>query len=167
MKRGYEVLHPNQFQVNEAWIVFKLNDEAIHTEQDGDFHFLALMDAASCFILSSTAVPAKEVELCQIESRRLLKQGQAHKNQLPRTLFIPDDQPARHLTAEADRQGITVVRVAEDQLMIFIGEAREGFGERFGGGGALNNTGSDSQRRCAFTRGTAWVLGVTSVRSTC
>jgi hypothetical protein len=44
------VLHANQFQVNEAWIAFKLNEGAIHTENDGDFNFLALMDAASCFI---------------------------------------------------------------------------------------------------------------------
>jgi hypothetical protein len=28
------MLHPNQFQINEAWIVFKLNDEPIHTELD-------------------------------------------------------------------------------------------------------------------------------------
>ena len=52
------MLHPNQFQVNEAWIAFKLNDEPIHAELDGDFSFLALMDAASCFILSSAPVAA-------------------------------------------------------------------------------------------------------------
>jgi hypothetical protein len=49
------VLHPNQFQVNEAWIVFKLNDEPLHTVRDGDFDFIALMDAASGFIVSSSS----------------------------------------------------------------------------------------------------------------
>jgi hypothetical protein len=38
------MLQPNQFQVNEAWIVFKLNDEPIHSERDGGIDFLALMD---------------------------------------------------------------------------------------------------------------------------
>ena len=131
------MLHPNQFQVNEAWIAFKLNDEPIHTELDGDIDFLALMDAASCFILSSVPVDAKAADPTQIESRQLLKEGRSHKKQLPRTLFIPIEQPAHLLAAEAERVGIKVVRVEEYQLLIFIGEAREAFRERFGGGSAV------------------------------
>ena len=130
------MLHPNQFQVNEAWIAFKLNDEPIHTEMDGDLDFLALMDAASCFILSSVPVAAKVAEPTQMESRRLLKEGKSHKMQLPRTLFVPTEQSAQFLVAEAERVGIEVVRVEEYQLLIFIGEARKGFREYFGGGGA-------------------------------
>ena len=128
------MLHPNQFQVNEAWIAFKLNDEPIHTEADGDFDFIALMDAASCFILSSSTAPASAAELTKMDAKRLLKQGQAHKHQLPKTLFVPSNQQARHLTIEAERQGIIVIRVPEDQLLLFIGEAREGFREQFGPG---------------------------------
>ena len=127
------MLHPNQFQVNEAWIAFKLNDVPIVTESDGDFNLVALMDAASCFIVSSALVSLSVAEPSQMEARRLLKEGQAHKQQLPKTLFVPDDQPTKLLTVEAERQGITVVRVPEDQLLPFVGEAREGFKERFGG----------------------------------
>lgn len=130
------MLHPNQFQVNEAWIAFKLNDRPIHTEQDGDFDFIALMDAASCFILSSAPVPANVAELTELESRRLLQRGQEHKQQLPKTLLVPSGQPAQFLAAAARRKGIEVVRVEENQLLIFIGEAREGFRERFGSGDA-------------------------------
>ena len=129
------MLHPNQFQVNEAWIAFKLNDDPIHTELDGDINFLALMDAASCFILGTVPVAAKVAGPNQIESRRLLKEGKAHKRQLPGTLFVPTDLPARFLVAEAERAGIDVIRVEEHQLMVFIGEARKGFREHFGGGG--------------------------------
>ena len=133
--RGSRVLHPNQFQVNEAWIAFKLNDEPIHTEQDGDFNFLALMDAASCYILSSTSVAANIAEPNQMESRRLLKEGKAHRMQFPKILFVPSEQPAQFLVAEAERVGVEVVRIEEYQLLVFIGEAREGFREHFGGGG--------------------------------
>jgi hypothetical protein len=126
------VLHPNQFQVNEAWIAFKLNDQPIHTQQDGDFDFFALMDAASCFILSSAPVPAKSAQLSKLESRRLLKHGQAHKKQWPKTLFVASELPATLLAAEAERLGIKVVRISEDQLLPFIGEAIQGFRERFG-----------------------------------
>ncbi len=130
------VLHPNQFQVNEAWIAFKLNDRPIPTEQDGDFDFIALMDAASCFILSSVSVPAHVDEPTELESRRLLQQGQERKQQLPKTLLVPSGQPAQFLAAAARRKGIEVVHVEENQLLIFIGEAREGFRERFGSGDA-------------------------------
>lgn len=130
------MLHPNQFQVNEAWIAFKLNDRPIPTEQDGDFDFIALMDAASCFILSSVSVPAHVDEPTELESRRLLQQGQERKKQLPKTLLVPSGQPAQFLAAAARRKGIEVVHVEENQLLIFIGEAREGFRERFGSGDA-------------------------------
>ena len=128
------MLHPNQFQVNETWIVFKLNDAPIATGQDGDFNFIALMDAASCFILSSTPIPALAAEPSKMEAKRLLKEGQAHKQELPKTIFIPSALPAKILAAEAERQGINVVRVPENQLRPFIGEARQVFRERFGGG---------------------------------
>ena len=128
------MLHPNQFHVNEAWIAFKLNDAPIPTGSDGDFNFIALMDAASCFILSSAPVPTSAAEPSRIEAKRLLKEGRAHKQQLPKTLFISSNQPANLLTVEAERQGITVVRVPEDQILLFIGEARESFRERFSGG---------------------------------
>lgn len=100
------MLQPDQFQVNEAWIVFKLNDEPIHTEADGDFDFIAILDAASCFIVSMSPVPASAGEPTEMESRRLLKQGQAHRNQLPKTLFVPADLEARYLQLEAERRGV-------------------------------------------------------------
>jgi hypothetical protein len=81
-------------------------------------------------------VSVSAAEPSKIEVKRLLKQGQAHKKQLPKTLFIPSSQAADFLTLEAKRQGITVVRVPEGQLLPFIGEAREGFKERFGGAAA-------------------------------
>jgi hypothetical protein len=129
------VLHPNQFQVNEAWLVFQLNDAPICTESDGDFNIMVLMDAASCFILSSGLVPTGAVEPSKLEAKRLLKEGQAHKQQLPKTLFIPNHIPADLLSAEAQRRGIAVVRVPEDQLLPFIGEARAGFRAYRGGSG--------------------------------
>ena len=128
------MLHPNQFHVNEAWIAFKLNDAPIQTEADGDFNFIALMDAASCFILSSAPVPTSAAEPSKMEARRLLKEGKARKQELPNTLFLSSDQPANLLATEAERLGITVVRVPEDQLLLFVSEAREGFRERFGSG---------------------------------
>lgn len=123
------MLHPSQFQVNEAWIAFQLNDEPIHTEKDGSFNVVALMDAASCFILSSDFIPISKVEPSKTTARRLLKEGSTHKGELPTTLFVPRGQFQNILPAEAQRQGISVVSVPEAELLIFIGEARSGFRE--------------------------------------
>ena len=121
------MLHPNQFQVNEGWIAFKLNDAPIYTAEEGSFDCVCLMDAGSCFILGNTVVPVHESEPSILEVRQLLETGWAHKEQLPTTLFVPTGQFEKNLPAEAERQGIIVVRVKESELMPFIREARQAF----------------------------------------
>jgi hypothetical protein len=130
------VLHPNQFQVNEAWIAFQLNDAPVRTEQDGAFNCIALMDAASCFIFDMVMVPTGKPEPSKLEVRRLLKKGWGAKRQYPNTLFVPAGRFQSVLPTEAERQGIAVVPVHERQLLVFIGEAQQGFKEHFQSGGA-------------------------------
>ncbi len=125
------MLHPKQFEVNEAWIAFRLNGTPVRTQRDGDFNCLALMDAASCFILGSEFIPVTAAEPTRAQFRRLLKNAQHHKNELPKTLFIAHEDIADLMTREATHQKIDVVRVAERELLIFIGEVRQGFAERF------------------------------------
>lgn len=125
------MLHPKQFEVNEAWIAFRLNNAPIRTERDGDFNCIALMDAASCFILGSEFIPVTVSEPTRAQFRRLLKGARRHKQQLPKTLFVPREDVADQVTLEATQQSIDVVRVPERELLIFIGEARDSFAERF------------------------------------
>lgn len=123
------MLHPSQFQVNETWIMFQLNDAPVVTSSDGDFNVFALMDAASCFMFGTECVPTDSKELSQIEAKRLLESGYSHKKQYPKELIIPNNQVADILSTEAERCGISVVRVREEQLEVLIGDAREGFQE--------------------------------------
>ena len=125
------MLHPKQFEVNEAWIAFRINNAPIRIERDGDFNCIALMDAASCFILSSEFIPVTAEEPTQADLRRLFENAQRHKQQLPKTLFVPDGEVTDLLIREATQKNIEVVRVSESELLIFIGEARQGFAERF------------------------------------
>lgn len=111
-----------------------MNETPICTESDGDFDCIALIDAASGFILGNAFAPAGEGEPPTMEVRRLLEEAKAHRQELPQTLFIPSGQFDRILAAEAERLGIAVVRVPEDQLLVFIGDARASFKEHFGGG---------------------------------
>lgn len=126
------MLHPNQFTVNEAWIAFQLNDAPLVTERDGDLDCLALMDAASCYILGMEMYAARATGPSAHESRRLLQQGQGREGTLPQKLFIAEGSVAGAMYQEATRLNIEVVTVPEDELCVFIGEAREGFKKRFG-----------------------------------
>jgi hypothetical protein len=125
------MLRPDQFEVNEAWIAFRLNNAPIRTERDGDFNCIALMDAASCFIFGTEFIPVTDAEPTRAQIRRLLKDAKRHKQQLPRTLFVAREDVANQITLEATQQRIDVVRVPESELLIFIGDARESFAERF------------------------------------
>lgn len=128
-KEVISVLHPNQYQVNETWIVFQLNGAPVITDSDEDFNVFALMDAASCFILGNEFVPASSEELSQTEAERLLESGYSHKKQYPKQLIIPNHLLANVLSREAERYGIGVIRGPEKELGLFISEAREGFQE--------------------------------------
>jgi hypothetical protein len=133
-KEIVSVFHPNQFQVNETWIIFKLNGAPVVTDIDGDFNVFALMDAASCFILGTGFVPTDSKEFSQIEAKRLLDSGHSHKKQYPKELIIPNNQVANILSKEAERCGISIVRVPEEQLQVLIGETRESFQEHISKG---------------------------------
>lgn len=125
-------MHPRQFKVNDAWIAFRINGAPVRTERDGDFNCIALMDAASCFILGMELVPIQNAEASPFLFRRLLKSGERHKMQLPKKLYIARNNAADELTDVAKDQEIEVVMAPEKELLIFIGEARQGFAERFG-----------------------------------
>ncbi|HLZ98491.1 MAG TPA: hypothetical protein VKP66_11200 [Steroidobacteraceae bacterium] len=123
------VLHPNQFQVNQAWIVFQLNETPIDTEQDGSFNCLCLMDAASCFLLGSELIPSAQEEPSQTQARHMLTAAWAKKGEFPKTLYMPTGRFPSTVKAAAEHLGMAVVTVPEDQLLVFIGEARDGYRE--------------------------------------
>jgi hypothetical protein len=123
------VLEPNQFNVNDAWLIFQLNDSPINTEIDGSFNAVCLMDAASCFVLATTMVSAHHNEPSELEAARLFRTAWDHKRQFPAELFVPAGQFETVIPAQAERHGVSVVTVPEGELSAFTDEAREGFKE--------------------------------------
>jgi hypothetical protein len=121
------MLHSREFEVNEAWILFRLNTAPIQTERDGDFDCLALMDAGSCFIFGTELVALDAIELSPLQTRRLFKRAKMHKQESPKMLYIPKNLVADSFSQEATRQGIHVNRVLESNLLSYISEAKAGF----------------------------------------
>jgi hypothetical protein len=122
-------LHPNQFQVNQAWIVFQLNETPISAGKDGAFNCICLMDAASCYILGTELLSTAEVEPSQKQARDMLTAAWAKEGAFPPTLFMPTVKFPSTMKAEAERLGMTVVLAPEDHLLVFIGEARDSYRE--------------------------------------
>lgn len=133
-QKGFCMLHPQQFEVNEAWIAFRLNDAPIRTQKDGDFNGMALMDAASCFIFGMELIPVMAEEPTELQVRRLLRDAQQREQQRPKTLFVSRNDVSNTITREATRQKIEVVTVPENELLVFIGEARQGYAAWLGAG---------------------------------
>lgn len=166
------MLHPNLFEFNEAWIVFRLNSTPIRTERDGDFNCIALMDAASCLILGSELIPLTAAAPRHAQFRRLLKSAQHHKQPLPKTLFVPNGDPADLMARGVAERSIDVVRVSDGELLPFIAEARQGFAEQFEESprDVQQRVQPDAERPAAFRfhprfalrRGLTRTLGVTS-----
>jgi hypothetical protein len=130
------VLEPNQFFVNEAWLIFQLNEDPIKTERDGSFNAICLMDAGSCFMLATTMVPAQDDEPSELEVARLFKAAWDHRRQFPVKLFVPAGQFEIVVPTYAESHGVSVVTMQEDELSAFTDEARKGFMEYVGRGHA-------------------------------
>ena len=120
-------LHPSRFQVNEAWIVFQLNETPISAGKDGAFNCICLMDAASCYILGTELIPSSQAEPSQTQARKMLTEAWAKKGDFPRKLLVPTGRLQGNLKAEAERLGMAVVFAPENELLVFIGEARDGY----------------------------------------
>lgn len=122
-------LHPSQFEVDESWILFRLNRMPVVTSQDEPAVCLGLMDAASCFILSVTTIQGITAVVRKEHLRQLLKKGWAHKERYPSRLFTTPELINDDIEEVAESEGISVVTVLERQLESIIGEAQTSFEE--------------------------------------
>lgn len=128
------MMEPEQFEVNEAWILFRLNDAPISTEADGDFNVLCLMDAGSCYILGSEFVSAHLAGLSESAAGRLVEAGRSQAQVLPQKLLISLALDPGQFSNMAEQIGVEVTHLPDEQLSSFISEAREGFQAHAGGG---------------------------------
>lgn len=123
-------LHPDQFAVNEAWIVFRLLDEPMETKDAGAVDMIGLMDAGSTCFLNFSARPAA-ADFSEIEARAFFQNLKVPTPpRPPRRVFIAADVAGDSLRVEAARRGIDVSTVEPRSLDGIVGRARESIGAR-------------------------------------
>ena len=123
-------IYPGEYRINEVWILFKLTGQPIAV-REGAFHYVGLMDAASCFILCLIPSPADKA-VSKIHLQDLVKRGWIHKKAYPSRLLVATELLNADVEAEAQSKGISVLGVPESQLKSIIGEAQDDFRKRFG-----------------------------------
>jgi hypothetical protein len=111
--------------VNEAWILFWLTDSPIHTEKDGDFNIVALIDVASCYILGNDIVT--ETDGLQPHIKSLLKQAHDQVHCLPQQLIVQDNMVSPQLEQEMETLKLTMESATRGQIWPIVGEAVQAF----------------------------------------
>ncbi len=128
------MLHPSQFSLNEVWILFRLNDSPVCTEENGDFHVVCLMDAASCYILGTELFSVESASVPGAVAAKLMETALNQSNEFPGQIYISSTLSAEDAQLVFTELAITVSVIPDNELSPFLSEAREGFLEHVGGG---------------------------------
>ncbi|MEM1143642.1 MAG: hypothetical protein AAGI88_13765 [Pseudomonadota bacterium] len=128
------MLHPSQFSLNEVWILFRLNNSPVCTEENGDFHVVCLMDAASCYILGTELFSVESASVPEAVAAKLMEAAVNQSNVVPGQIYISSTLPAEDAQPLLAESAIKVSIIPDNELLPFLSEAREGFLEHVGGG---------------------------------
>lgn len=127
------MLEPNQFDVNDAWVVYRLNSAPMSTEAEGDFHVLCIMDVASCYIFDNELLPVQSAELPESVAARMIEAGRSQVQLLPGRFLLAAELESE-LAAFADlaeQLGVEAQWATEEELSSLISETRQVFREDF------------------------------------
>lgn len=121
------MFEPGQYDLNEVWVVFRLNSAPMVTETEGDFDVLCIMDAASCFILATDLVPDRAEELPQAMAQGLIERGRAQVQALPRKLLLASGLGLAAFEALAPELGLKAQWASEEELAPLVTNTRASF----------------------------------------
>jgi hypothetical protein len=126
-------INPHEYDRNEAWLLFQLNDAPVCTESDGDFNVMAILEVSTGVILGMEFVGVLAEELSEFESRKLLASSESEAGGRPQRLFIDSEQQADQLIAAASAMRVEVILESASDLNTITQEAREGFAAHVSG----------------------------------
>jgi hypothetical protein len=126
-------INPQEYDRNEAWLLFRLNDAPVRTESDGDFNVMAIMDVGTGLILGMEFVGVLTEELSEFESRKLLASAESEAGGRPQRLLVDSEQKVAQLIGAASAMGLEVIPESGSNLNPVTQEAREGFAAHVSG----------------------------------
>ena len=127
------MLTPDQFDVNEAWIAIRVNEEFIFVKNDPHDIFF-LIDAASAFVLGFVFSSVVDESPNEQDVENLFNEAWKTKQEWPGKLIVADDSIANDVfIKQAQRNGFEFDTVPASSLMPIVGELKETFYRNFMG----------------------------------
>ncbi len=124
---------PDDFRVNEAWIVVRANDEFLFVK-DEPYDIYVLMDAASTYVFGNVTVKVVDEAPQEKDVKSLLKEAWGAKRQWAKRLIVTEESAVeKAFIKEAKKQGLSAETVPLSELEPIVGDLRELFRSNFMG----------------------------------
>lgn len=130
------MITPDQFRVNEAWIIAKINEQFLYV-QDEPYDSYVLMDAASCYVFGHVLSRVVDEAPREKDVKELFQTAFEGKNQWADILILTGNTPADDVfRKEAEQKGLYVKIINESDLETILGPLKETFASVFMRGSA-------------------------------
>jgi hypothetical protein len=125
------MLTPDQFRVNEAWIVVRVN-EAFLFVKDEPYDIYVLMDADSCYVLGHVLSRVTNEAPHEKDVEALFKKAWEAKNQWAEKLILAENSIAEDVfRKQAEQNSLSVSIVPLSDLEPIVGPLKESFASDF------------------------------------
>ncbi|MFO7879085.1 MAG: hypothetical protein R6V52_03510 [Bacteroidales bacterium] len=123
----FSMITPDQFRVNEAWIIAKINEQFLYV-QDEPYDSYVLMDAASCYVFGYVLSRVIDEAPREKDVKELFQTAFDGKNQWADILILTGNNPVDDVfRKEAEQKGLYVKIINESDLETILGPLKETF----------------------------------------
>jgi len=125
------VFTPDQFEVNDAWIAVRINEDFLFVKED-PYDMFVLMDAASTYVLGFVFSRVVDEAPTEKDVEDLFKKAWGAKRQWAKRIIVTDDSIASNVfIKEAEKNGIPFDIVLLSDLSPIIEPLKESFVKDF------------------------------------
>lgn len=115
----------DQFNINEAWIAFRINDEIL-VGKDGPCDMYVLLDAASGYLFGHVTSKIIDGAPLKKDIKSLIKKAYETKSQWPKLLIVIENSNAERIFQPfLERKGVLVKAVVQSDLESVIESLRK------------------------------------------
>ena len=125
------MLTPDQFEVNEAWIAVRINEEFLFVK-DEPYDIYVLMDAASAYVLGRVLSRVVDESPHDKDVEALFRRAWEAKKQWAEKLIVPENSIAENVfKLQAEKNGLSIEIIPLSDLEPIIGPLKELFASDF------------------------------------
>ena len=125
------MLTPDQFVVNEAWIVVKVNDAHLFVKDD-PYDMYVIMDAGSTYVLGHALSKVSEGSPQEEDVEAIFKKGWEAKQQWPTRLIVTGKSSAENIfKVIAEKHGIEIENASLSSIVTLVKPLKDSFSSSF------------------------------------